>query len=193
MCPRFRSSKVRNLRQFELRQRRTGMQDHTTEQELKDRLSLIPDSSLEGSVCVRSRLVGGGCDYLLRYRCAEHDRVSGRHLSLPDRVRHLRRDRRSAGTQTTPNPCLICPSSIPWFTAGCDWLCFRCSAAWKRLSLHGSAPRLRPQTATWARNCSSSKKLGTWLSKRSSYCASRKPSIASPKGAAKTSQNTSRH
>src|SRR6266849_1525537 len=156
--------------------------------------SLSPDSSLEGSDCVRSRVVGGRCGYVLWHRCAEHDRVSDRHLSLPDRVRHLRGDRRSAGAQTArSNPCLICPSSIPWCTAGCDWPCFRCLAAWKRLSLPGSATRLRPQTATWARNCSNSKKPGTWLSKRNSCCASRKPSIASPKPAAKPSLNMSRH
>ena len=34
--------------------------------------------------------------------------------------RRLWRHRRSTGAQTTrSNPCLICLTSIPWFTAGC--------------------------------------------------------------------------
>ena len=55
--------------------------------------SLSPDSSLEGSVCVRGRLVVGGCGCLLWHRYAEYDRAPGGNLSLPDRVRHLRHDR----------------------------------------------------------------------------------------------------
>src|SRR5580704_5195207 len=156
--------------------------------------SLSPDSSLEGSVCLRSRVVGSGCGSVLHYGCARHDPASGRHLFLPDRVRYLQPHCGSAAAQTArPNPCLSCPSSIPWFTAGCAWPCFRCSAAWKRPSLPGSAPRLRLQTATWARNCSSLRKPATWWSKRNSCCASHKPSIALRKVVAKPSLTTSRH